>query len=165
MADLQTATDTALETDFKRELGLFDSTMVVSGLDDRLGHLHRLGRHGPAARQPRMAAGGVARLRGPSRITAALSYGELAAMMPKAGGQYVYLRTAYNPLCGFLYGWTLFTGHPDRHDRRRRRRVCALRSACCSRGSRESRYLIPPVHLSTGYAALAVDRPTGRNSP
>src|SRR5213082_2695109 len=39
---------------------------------------------------------------------AALSYGELAAMMPKAGGQYVYLREAYSPLWGFLYGWTLF---------------------------------------------------------
>jgi basic amino acid/polyamine antiporter, APA family len=41
-------------------------------------------------------------------IAAALSYGELASMMPKAGGQYVYLCEAYNPLCGFLYGWTLF---------------------------------------------------------
>ncbi len=41
-------------------------------------------------------------------LIAALSYGELAAMMPKAGGQYVYLRKAYNPLTGFLYGWTLF---------------------------------------------------------
>ena len=41
-------------------------------------------------------------------IAAALSYGELASMMPKAGGQYVYLREAYNPLSGFLYGWTLF---------------------------------------------------------
>jgi basic amino acid/polyamine antiporter, APA family len=41
-------------------------------------------------------------------ISAALSYGELAAMMPKAGGQYVYLREAYSPLWGFLYGWTLF---------------------------------------------------------
>src|SRR5499427_3530057 len=41
-------------------------------------------------------------------LTAALSYGELAAMMPKAGGQYVYLREAFSPLCGFLYGWTLF---------------------------------------------------------
>ncbi len=41
-------------------------------------------------------------------ITAALSYGELAAMMPRAGGQYVYLREAYGPLWGFLYGWTLF---------------------------------------------------------
>ncbi|HMD14852.1 MAG TPA: amino acid permease, partial [Bacteroidota bacterium] len=41
-------------------------------------------------------------------IIAALSYGELASMMPHAGGQYVYLREAYNPLVGFLYGWTLF---------------------------------------------------------
>jgi len=41
-------------------------------------------------------------------IIAALSYGELAAMMPRAGGQYVYLREAYSPLWGFLYGWTLF---------------------------------------------------------
>jgi APA family basic amino acid/polyamine antiporter len=41
-------------------------------------------------------------------LIGALSYGELAAMMPKAGGQYVYLRQALGPLCGFLYGWTLF---------------------------------------------------------
>jgi len=41
-------------------------------------------------------------------IIAALSYGELAAMMPHAGGQYVYLREAMGSLCGFLYGWTLF---------------------------------------------------------
>jgi basic amino acid/polyamine antiporter, APA family len=41
-------------------------------------------------------------------IAAALSYGELAAMMPRAGGQYVYLREALGPLWGFLYGWTLF---------------------------------------------------------
>src|ERR1041385_808938 len=41
-------------------------------------------------------------------LTAALSYRELAAMMPKAGGQYVYLREAFSPLWGFLYGWTLF---------------------------------------------------------
>jgi basic amino acid/polyamine antiporter, APA family len=41
-------------------------------------------------------------------LSAALSYGELAGMMPRAGGQYVYLREAYGPLPGFLYGWTLF---------------------------------------------------------
>jgi APA family basic amino acid/polyamine antiporter len=41
-------------------------------------------------------------------ITAALSYGELAAMMPRAGGQYIYLRESLGPLWGFLYGWTLF---------------------------------------------------------
>ena len=42
-------------------------------------------------------------------IVGALTYGELAAMMPHAGGQYIYLREAFGPLWGFLYGWTLFT--------------------------------------------------------
>jgi APA family basic amino acid/polyamine antiporter len=42
-------------------------------------------------------------------LIAALSYGELSAMYPKAGGQYVYLKEAYNPLIGFLYGWSFFT--------------------------------------------------------
>ena len=42
-------------------------------------------------------------------IIGALSYGELAAMMPTAGGMYVYLREAFSPLFGFLYGWTLLT--------------------------------------------------------
>lgn len=42
-------------------------------------------------------------------ITAAVSYGELSAMYPKAGGQYVYLKEAYNPLIGFLYGWSFFS--------------------------------------------------------
>ena len=41
-------------------------------------------------------------------VLAALSYGELAAAMPHAGGQYVFLREAFGPLLGFLYGWTLF---------------------------------------------------------
>ncbi len=41
-------------------------------------------------------------------IAAALSYGELASMMPRAGGQYIYLREAFNPMSGFLYGWTFF---------------------------------------------------------
>lgn len=42
-------------------------------------------------------------------LTAALSYGELSAMFPKAGGQYIYLKEAYNPLISFLYGWSFFT--------------------------------------------------------
>src|SRR5689334_16194458 len=41
-------------------------------------------------------------------LIAALSYGELAAAMPEAGGQYVYLREAFGPLAGFLFGWTMF---------------------------------------------------------
>ena len=42
-------------------------------------------------------------------IAAALSYGELAGMYPKAGGQYIYLKEAYHPIVGFLYGWSFFT--------------------------------------------------------
>src|SRR4029079_17247799 len=45
-------------------------------------------------------------LSGSLTIAAALSYGELTSLFPKAGGQYIYLREAYNPLMGFLYGWT-----------------------------------------------------------
>src|SRR5437899_3092851 len=47
-------------------------------------------------------------LTGLMTVIAAVTYGELAAMMPHAGGQYVYLRESLNPLFGFLYGWTLF---------------------------------------------------------
>src|SRR4029450_3201745 len=41
-------------------------------------------------------------------LTAAVSYGELSGMFPKAGGQYIYLKEAYNPLIAFLYGWCFF---------------------------------------------------------
>ena len=150
MADLQTATDTALETDFKRELGLFDSTMVVSGSMIGSGIFIV-----SAAMARQLGSPGwllVAWLiTGALTITAALSYGELAAMMPKAGGQYVYLRTAYNPLCGFLYGWTLFTVIQTGT-------IAAVAVAFARYAGvlfpwiSESRYLIPPVHLSTGYA-------------
>lgn len=84
-------------------------------------------------------------------ITAALSYGELAAMMPRAGGQYVYLREAFSPLGGFLYGWALFlviqTGT-----------VAAVAVAFARfvgvlvPGIAEDRYLVPPIHLSSTYA-------------
>src|SRR5471030_1432669 len=84
-------------------------------------------------------------------LMAALSYGELAAMMPKAGGQYVYLREAFSPLWGFLYGWTLFlviqTG------------TIAAVSVGFARyfgfmvpWIADDHYLIAPVHLSAGYA-------------
>ena len=56
---------------------------------------------------PGLAAGGLGP-HGGADAPAALSYGELAAMMPRAGGQYVYLREAFSPIWGFLYGWTLF---------------------------------------------------------
>jgi APA family basic amino acid/polyamine antiporter len=52
---------------------------------------------------------GVWLITGFMTIAAAVSYGELSAMFPKAGGQYIYLKEAYNPLVGFLYGWSFFS--------------------------------------------------------
>src|SRR5215216_2729889 len=84
-------------------------------------------------------------------LTAALSYGELAAMMPKAGGQYVYLREAFSPLWGFLYGWTLFlviqTGTIAAVAVAFGRFLGVLWPVIA-----EDHYLIAPIHLSTGYA-------------
>ncbi len=92
---------------FTRDLGLLDSTMIVAGSMIGSGIFIV-----PADIARQVGSGGgllaVWIITGLLTIAAALSYGELAAMMPKAGGQYVYLREAYSPLWGFLYGWTLF---------------------------------------------------------
>ena len=94
-------------SEFVRELGLFDSTTIV------VGSMIGSGIFIVSADIARNAAstGGLLVawvIAGLMTVAAALSYGELAAMMPKAGGQYIYLREAYSPLWGFLYGWTLF---------------------------------------------------------
>ena len=68
-------------------------------------------------------------------VVGALSYGELAAMMPRAGGQYVYLREAFSPLWGFLYGWTLFLVIQTGTIAAVARRLRAATSASCGRGS------------------------------
>src|SRR5246127_2490892 len=102
------ATDTGvLHEGLERRLGLFDSTMIVAG--SMIGS----GIFIVAAEMSRQvgSAGWLLAswlITGLLTIAAALSYGELAAMMPRAGGQYVYLREALSPLAGFLYGWTLF---------------------------------------------------------
>ncbi|HEX7180632.1 MAG TPA: amino acid permease [Thermoanaerobaculia bacterium] len=92
---------------FVRELGLLDSTMIVAGSMIGSGIFIV-----PADIARQVGSGGwlimVWVVTGLLTIAAALSYGELASMMPRAGGQYVYLREAYSPLWGFLYGWTLF---------------------------------------------------------
>ena len=84
-------------------------------------------------------------------LTAALSYGELAAMMPRAGGQYVYLRDAFSPLWGFLYGWTLFTviqtGTIAAVGVAFARYLGVLWPAIS-----ESHYFIAPIHFTSGYA-------------
>ncbi|HEY4563636.1 MAG TPA: amino acid permease, partial [Thermoanaerobaculia bacterium] len=94
-------------TGFIRELGLLDSTMIVAGSMIGSGIFIV-----PAEIARQVGSAGwllmVWVVTGLLTVAAALSYGELAAMMPKAGGQYVYLREAYSPLWGFLYGWTLF---------------------------------------------------------
>src|SRR5205807_9698237 len=100
-------TPAATEQKLVRGLGLLDSTMLVAGSMIGSGIF--------------IVSADIARLVGSAgwllvvwavtgvlTMVAALSYGELAAMMPRAGGQYVYLREAYSPLWGFLYGWTLF---------------------------------------------------------
>src|ERR1700761_6518939 len=95
------------EHTLKRGLGLYDSTMIVAG--SMIGS----GIFIVAAEMAReTGASGWMLLAwviaGLLTLGAALSYGELAAMMPHAGGQYIYLREAFGPLWGFLYGWTLF---------------------------------------------------------
>lgn len=92
---------------FVRELKLFDSTMIVAGSMIGSGVF--------------IVSADIARqvgspgwllmtwvITGLMTLMAALAYGELAGMLPQAGGQYVYLREAYSPLFGFLYGWAMF---------------------------------------------------------
>ncbi|MEB3329719.1 MAG: amino acid permease [Candidatus Sericytochromatia bacterium] len=95
-------------TELVRRLGLWDATMIVAGSMVGSGIFivsadmaRQLGSPGWL-----LVAWAVTGL---LTVMAALSYGELAAMFPRAGGQYVYLREAHGPLFGFLYGWTLFT--------------------------------------------------------
>src|SRR5215210_5854526 len=92
---------------FIRRLGLLDSTTIVAGSMIGSGIFIV---SADISRQTGSAGGLLLTwiITGILTIFAALSYGELAAMMPKAGGQYVYLRESYSPLWGFLYGWTLF---------------------------------------------------------
>jgi APA family basic amino acid/polyamine antiporter len=144
------ATTTTLDTEFARGLGLYDSTMVV------VGSMIGSGIFIVSADMARNLGGAgwllIAWLvTGALTIVGALSYGELAAMMPRAGGQYVYLREAFSPLWGFLYGWTLFlviqTGT-----------IAAVAVAFARFFGllvpwiAEDHYLIAPLHLSTGYA-------------
>src|SRR5207253_7272643 len=95
------------QTSFKQSLGLLDATMIVAGSMIGSGIF--------------IVSADIARnvgspgwlivvwlITGFMTLTAALSYGELSGMFPKAGGQYVYLKEAYNPLIGFLYGWSFF---------------------------------------------------------
>jgi len=92
---------------FKQSLSLLDATMIVAGSMIGSGIfivsadiVRNVGSAGWLV--------AVWLITGFMTITAAVSYGELSGMYPKAGGQYVYLKEAYNPLIGFLYGWSFF---------------------------------------------------------
>ncbi len=134
----------------KRALGLFDSTMIVIGVMIGSGIF--------------IVPANMARiLGGPGwllaawvfaailTIAAAFSFGELASMMPGGGGMYLYLREAYSPLWGFLYGWTLFTVIQTGT-------IAAVAVAFArflgvlAPSISESRYLVAPLHLSAHYA-------------
>lgn len=135
---------------FVRELGLLDSTMIVAGSMIGSGIFIV---SADIARQ--VGSPGwllvVWLVTGLLTIAAALSYGELAAMMPKAGGQYVYLREAFSPLWGFLYGWTLFlviqTGTIAAVAVGFARFLGVLVPSISA-----SSYIIPPINLSANYA-------------
>lgn len=96
------------QKEFKPSLSLFDATMVVAGSMIGSGIFIV-----SADITRNVGSAGwlivVWLLTGFMTLTAAVSYGELSGMYPKAGGQYVYLKEAYNPLLGFLYGWSFFT--------------------------------------------------------
>src|SRR4051794_34365430 len=135
---------------FIRSLGTFDSLMIVIGVMIGSGIFIV-----PADMARSIGSPGwllVAwLLTGVLTVAAALSYGELASMMPEAGGMYVYLREAFSPLWGFLYGWTLFTVIQTG--------TIAAVSVAFARFSgllvpviAEDRYLIPPIHILSSYA-------------
>src|SRR5215211_4915890 len=88
---------------FKRSLGLLDATMVVAG--SMIGS----GIFIVSADITRNVGSAGWLITGFMTLVAAVSYGELSGMFPKAGGQYVYLKEAYNSFVSFLYGWSLFS--------------------------------------------------------
>ena len=97
----------APSTDFKPTLGLLDATMIVAGSMIGSGIFIV-----SADITSNVGSAGwliaVWLITGFMTLVAALSYAELSGMYPKAGGQYVYLKEAFNPLAGFLYGWSFF---------------------------------------------------------
>ena len=138
------------EHGFIKAIGLFDGTMIV------VGSMIGSGIFIVAADISRQtgSSGGLLLtwiLTGFLTIAAALSYGELAALFPHAGGQYVYLREAYSPLWGFLYGWTLFlviqTGTIAAVAVGFARYLGVIFPAISPKT-----WIIPPLNVSSGYA-------------
>ena len=97
-----------MNNSFKPSLGLLDATMIVAGSMIGSGIFIVSADITRNVGSPGIILG-VWLLAGIMTIIVAVSYGELSGMFPKAGGQYVYLKEAYNPLTGFLFGWSFFT--------------------------------------------------------
>ena len=138
------------EQGFVRGLNLFDATMVVIGAMIGSGIFIVSADMSRLIGSPGWMLVAWA-LTGVLTITAALSYGELASMLPHAGGMYVYLREAFSPLWGFLYGWTLFTVIQTG--------TIAAVAVAFARFLAvvyppvgENRYLVQPIHISSRYA-------------
>ena len=135
---------------FVRGLNLFDSTMVVIGVMIGSGIFIVSADMSRLIGSPGWLLMAWV-LTGVLTLTAALSYGELASMLPHAGGMYVYLREAFSPLWGFLYGWTFFTVIQTGT-------IAAVAVAFARFLSivfppvAESRYLVSPIHISSQYA-------------
>lgn len=135
---------------FHRGLGLFDSVMMVVGVMIGSGIFIV---SAEMSRQIGSAGGLLAAwlVTGVLTVSGALTYGELAAMMPQAGGMYIYLREAFSPLWGFLYGWTLWTVIQTGT-------IAAVAVAFARFAGvlwpsiSESSYVIAPVFLSSHYA-------------
>ncbi len=137
-------------SELKRGLGLFDSMMIVAGSMIGSGIFIV---SAEMAREVGSAGWLLASwiITGILTIAGALSYGELASMMPRAGGQYLYLREAFSPLWGFLYGWTLFlviqTGTIAAVAIAFARYLGTLYSKVS-----EANYIIPPLNIGSRYA-------------
>jgi APA family basic amino acid/polyamine antiporter len=138
------------KTGFVRGLGLLDSTTIVAGSMIGSGIFIVSAEMSRQVGSPGwlLVAWVVTGL---LTVIGALSYGELAAMMPKAGGQYVYLREAFSPMWGFLYGWTLFmviqTGTIAAVAVGFARYFGVLWPTLS-----ESNYIVKPIHLGSSYA-------------
>jgi basic amino acid/polyamine antiporter, APA family len=147
---LALAAEQGAPTGFRKALGLFDSIMIVAGVMVGSGIFIV---SAEISRQVGSAGWLLIAwvITGVLTVAGALSYGELAAMMPAAGGMYIYLREAFSPLWGFLYGWTLLTVIQTG--------TIAAVAIAFARFSgvlfpavSESRYLLAPVHVLPGYA-------------
>src|SRR6476620_1505798 len=100
--------ETGVQEDFKRELGLLDGTMLV------VGSMIGSGIFIVSSDMVRQVGSAfwltfIWVISGIITMIAAVSYGELSAMFPKAGGQYIYLKESYSKLVAFLYGWSFFS--------------------------------------------------------